>query len=119
MALFEHKITATGAPRWLGIGNIAFAPRDSPALVTEEWERSCDTAHDDDSPASGWNATKEGIKVLEARYVDSAFMLIHTDKPQFAAFAEDVGKFVFDRKNVLPEASADIITRETRLTRLG
>lgn len=41
MALFEHKITATatGAPRWLGIGNIAFAPRDSPALVTEEWEQ--------------------------------------------------------------------------------
>jgi hypothetical protein len=38
MALFEHKITATGAPRWLGIGNIAFAPRDSPALETEEWE---------------------------------------------------------------------------------
>jgi hypothetical protein len=39
MALFEHKITATAAPRWLGIGNIAFAPRDSPALETEEWEQ--------------------------------------------------------------------------------
>ncbi len=99
MALFEHKITATGAPRWLGTGNIAFAPRDSPALETEEWVAAAtppmtmilrlDPLRQDRT---------EAIKVLEARFVDVAFMLIHTDKLQLPAVAEDVGKILLAAK---------------------
>ena len=40
----------------------------------------------------------EAIKVLEARFVDVAFMLIHTDKLQLPAVTEDVGKILLTAK---------------------
>ena len=62
----------------------------------------------------------EALKVLEARYVNVAFTL--TVSIRISCSYGGCGRcrgVDFDRKNVLPEAPADIITGEIGLTRFG
>jgi hypothetical protein len=64
--------------------------------VTEEWEAAA-------TPPMTMILRLEGqdrgpFQVLEAWYGNTAFLLIHTDKLQFAAFAEDVGEMFLTAK---------------------